>query len=103
MLDKITNNISLYQCIVIDGIKAGYFYFQSNGRESELDDLYIFPEYRGRGVGSSVLRYCIQQVDHPIFLYVFRKNTDAVRLYKKMGFVTAETVGNTRMIMRYEG
>lgn len=50
----------------------------------ELSDLYIHPDYQGRGYG----RYC---VDFGInsgarFLTVLSNNEKAIRLYEKMGF-----------------
>ena len=101
MLNKITDNIMFYQCIVFDGIKVGYFHFDSNGQEAELDDLYILPEYRGKGFGTAAIQHCLENANKPVFLYVFSQNTGAIHLYEKMGFVVAEAVGNTRMIMRY--
>ena len=86
-LDKITENIAMYKCIVADGIKVGYFHLDSYGVEAELDDLYILPNYRGRGIGTTVIKYCMQLAKKPIFLYVFCKNTGAIRLYERMGFV----------------
>ena len=32
-------------------------------------------------------------------LYVFERNTGAIRLYERMGFVTEKAVGATRRIM----
>ena len=101
--DKITKNISMYQCVAVDGIKVGYFCFDTTGSEAELDDLYILPEYRGMGVGTCIIKHCIQRSAKPIFLYVFSKNVGAIRLYSRMGFKIAETVGNTRLIMRRRG
>lgn len=103
MLNKITENIASYRCIILEGKKVGYFHLDMAKEEAELDDLYILPEYQGRGIGTAVIGHCLRQADKPVFLYVFRKNTGAIRLYKRMGFSVAETVGNTRMIMRHEG
>ena len=68
--------------------------------ETELDDLYVLPTFRGKGIGTEILSYCISQMNTPIFLYVFRKNTGAIKLYERMGFLMAEEVDDTRLIMR---
>jgi ribosomal protein S18 acetylase RimI-like enzyme len=80
--------------------KVGYFNLKKGTEEAELDDFYVLPEYRGKGIGTKVLSYCISQTNTPIFLYVFRKNTDAIRLYTRFGFSVSEEIGNTRLIMR---
>lgn len=97
---KIDDNIGKYTCVTQNGEKVGYFSLQPGREEAELDDLYVLPEYRGKGIGTEVLSYCISRVKTPVFLYVFRKNTGAIKLYERMGFSVAEEVGTTRLIMR---
>ena len=99
--NKITENIFQYTCVFLNDTKVGYFHLQHGG-ETELDDFYILPEYRGRGIGTEVLSYCIKQTNSPLFLYVFRRNTGAIKLYNRMGFYISQEVGNTRLIMRRE-
>ncbi len=101
--EKIRENISSYTCVYCNGEKAGYYHLTEEADGWELDDLYILPSFRSRGIGSQILKRCIEQTNGPIYLYVFKKNTGAIRLYEKFGFVTERKVGNTRMIMRREG
>ena len=99
---KICKNISSYNCVMLKNQKVGFYCLSRGEREAELDDLYILPEYRGKGIGSKVLFDCIAQTKTPIFLYVFRKNTGAIQLYNRMGFYISEEVSATRLIMRRE-
>ncbi len=99
---KLETYISDYTCILSDGEKAGYFCFKAADGAMELDDLYVFPKHRNKGIGSTVIRKCLSETPLPITLYVFRKNIGALRLYKKMGFEISENVGETRYIMRTE-
>ena len=46
-----------------------------------------------------MLERCFAEAEGPIFLYVFMRNTGAVRLYERMGFRVREKVGETRYIM----
>ncbi len=85
---------------MIKNKKAGYFRFAAEEGKYELDDLYILPEYRGQGIGSRVMEYCLKKADKPVFLYVFKNNLPAVRLYEKYGFREIESVTSTRMIMQ---
>ena len=100
---KISTNIHLYTCVFLGDTKVGYYCFSKNGEQWELDDLYVFSQYRGRGIGTQILRSCLQSADAPVFLYVFTENTSAIRLYEKFGFREAETVSPTRKILRWEG
>ena len=97
---KLEKRLYEYLRILCDGKLAGYIRVSEGENEVELDDLYILPEYRGRGIGSEVLRSCIRRADKPIFFYVFKKNTRAIALYERLGFVIDEKVGDTRYIMR---
>ena len=97
---KIENNIGEYVCVLADREKAGYYRAHTENGETELDDLYIYPQYQRRGIGTKIIEKCCSETEYPIFLYVFIKNIDAVRLYERLGFEITETVHGTRYIMR---
>ena len=99
---KIEKNINEYTRVTLDGKTVGYFYFHKADGENEIDDLYVLPEYRGRGIGTEIINKCIKESDTPIFLWVFVKNTGALALYTKMGFKIEGKVRETRYIMRRE-
>ena len=96
---KIEENIQTYTRIYADGQHAGFYRFVPNGDQMELDDLYIFPEFQNRGIGTQILKKCCQESDRPVMLYVFSRNIGAWKLYKRMGFEIRETIKNTRYIM----
>lgn len=99
---KLESSIDEYTAVFMAGEKAGYFHFYQNEEgEYELDDLYIFPEYRNRGIGTDIIKRCCS-VKAPVMLYVFIKNERAVALYKRLGFKIRQTVGGSRYIMRKE-
>lgn len=101
---KLEQQIQEYTCIFADGKKAGYYHFSSmNSDTMELDDLYLFPAFRGHGIGTAVIQKCCAETSQPILLYVFQKNTGAIALYQRMGFqiqCTTQNVSRTRYIMR---
>lgn len=100
---KITSRIEEYAAIYADGKKAGYYHFYRNkDGKFELDDLYIFPEFQNKGIGSTVIRKCCSSVKEPVMLYVFIRNKGAISLYKRMGFQVVETIKNSRYIMKRE-
>ena len=98
---KIENCIMDYTAVYADGKKAGYYHFyQNEDGEYEIDDLYIFPEYQSRGIGTAVIRKCCSQVDKPVMLYGFIKNDRAFSLYKSLEFEVVKTVKASRYIMK---
>ena len=102
VFDKICQNITDYRCVFKDGVKVGYYRMIPGVTETELDDLYILPEFQGQGIGTAVLRNCMEATHKPLFLYVFKRNLGAIKLYLRMGFSISEEVGNTRYILRRE-
>jgi ribosomal protein S18 acetylase RimI-like enzyme len=58
-----------------------------------IDELYIAEPFRGKGVGSAFLRYLIQsRYNHwvGLKLEVLPYNTEALRLYEKLGFTKSD-------------
>ena len=95
---KIEKRIDEYTRVLWDGKTAAYYRFAPDGERMELDDLYVLPEYRNRGVGTAILRRCLA-CGKPVFLYVFTQNTRAVALYEREGFRKTEDVSPTRAVM----
>ena len=98
---KLTASIGEYTVMRADGEKAGYFhFFRNEDGEYEIDDLYVFPEFRGRGIGSGAVQRCCESVEAPVMLYVFARNEGAVALYKRLGFEITEKISGSRYLMR---
>lgn len=98
--NKVQTHIHEYNCVYVDGNKAGYFYFHENEDKMEMDDLYVFEAYQNQKIGTRIIQKCQSETDKPIFLYVFLKNEGAIRLYKRMGFHEIKRM-KTRCIMEY--
>ena len=97
---KLAKRIGDYTRVLADGQLAGYYSFAPSGEKMELDDLYVLPAFRGRGIGTAVVERCCAQTGLPVFLYVFRRNARAVALYERLGFRVVEEVEETRLIMQ---
>ena len=97
---KLEKKIDEYVCVTVDGRKAAWYRLSPSEGKMELDDLYVLPEYRRRGIGTMIIEKCCSESDLPIFLYVFSGNTGAVSLYQRLGFRITESVGGTRYIMQ---
>lgn len=100
---KIESSIDEYNAVFADGRKAGYYRFYRNeDGEYEIDDLYIFREYRNRGIGTEIIKKCCLSADAPVTLYVFIRNERAAALYRRLGFEIVQTVNGSRYVMRKE-
>ena len=96
----IESSVDEYTAVYADGVKAAYYHFFKNEKtQFEIDDLYVLPEFRNKGIGSAVIKKCCMSVDVPVILYIFIGNERAVSLYKRLGFTVIETIGNSRYIM----
>jgi len=69
----------------------GYAVCWTIAGESHLLNIAVHPERRGRGIGRALLAECIRRSARAgasrIFLEVRAGNGDALRLYRRMGFV----------------
>ena len=64
-----------------------------------LDEIFLDDEYRNKGIGSSILSKILESNDI-VYLWVYKENINAIRLYKKMGFNVKEET-ETRYYMKY--
>lgn len=100
---KLEVKLPEYRAVFLNEQKVGYFrLFNVDDAALELDDLFILAPYRGRGIGSEILRHCIRESEKqqkPLMLYVFTENRGAIRLYEQFGFRVREIVSPTRSIM----
>ncbi len=98
---KIEISIDEYTAVFVYGEKVGYYHFYKNENgEYELDDLFVFPKYQNRGIGTEIIRKCCLSVGTSVILYVFIKNEKALALYQRLGFEIIRTVNGSRYIMK---
>jgi ribosomal protein S18 acetylase RimI-like enzyme len=79
-----------------DGALAGYlvvtfgYSIEFRGRDAFVDELYLVPAHRGRGLGREALHVaeacCREAGAHALHLEVGRDNARAQRLYRSWGF-----------------
>ncbi|MBR4748204.1 MAG: ribosomal protein S18-alanine N-acetyltransferase [Abditibacteriota bacterium] len=74
--------------LTVDGHTAGYYFYYP--LSSDLANLAVAPEYRGRGYGRILLMHCIEEArkdESPeLFLEVRESNLAARKLYQSCGF-----------------
>ncbi|MGM9681670.1 MAG: GNAT family N-acetyltransferase [Eubacteriales bacterium] len=80
----------IYYLLCEDSQPFGYIGIQPQGRCLFLSKFYIKKEMRRRGYGREALDFlvdlCREQRMDTIWLTVNRHNTDAIEIYKKLGF-----------------
>ncbi len=85
----INNDVVGYICVTF-GFSLEYF-----GRDCIIDEIYIVPESRRKGIGSHVLKQLEKQLIDKgvkaIHLEVFSKNKQAYHFFLKNGFVVHES------------
>ena len=86
--------------VQVEGSTAGYialcrgFSIEFDGFDAFIDEFFLLPEYRGRGVGGRVLELIrdeARRLDiNALHLEVARDNDAARRLYRRAGFEARE-------------
>ena len=81
--------------VVVEDAPVGRLIVDGSGDHIEVLDVALLPEYRGQGIGTSVLRTVLGQADRvgrAVKLHV-EKQSRAVRLYERLGFAISGDVG----------
>ena len=90
--------------IEVEGEKVGMLQLAETNDALEVREIQIDPRHQNRGVGSSVLRDVISGArahGRDVRLSVGLKNEAAIRLYERLGFLSAGR-SETHLHMRYE-
>lgn len=96
----IGENIGKYRRILFGEEKAGYVRLDDLGDKWFLDDLFLFPSFRGKGIGTALLSEHLKNAGKPTELFVFIRNTGARRFYERLGFTEAASIRDSRIRMR---
>jgi ribosomal protein S18 acetylase RimI-like enzyme len=84
-----------FDVILIDGEPAGRLYVHRREREIRLVDISFLPEFRNRGLGSTLLRDLCAEAEaagKPLTIHVEKYNP-AMRLYQRLGFSRIDETG----------
>jgi ribosomal protein S18 acetylase RimI-like enzyme len=78
------------------------FSLEFGGRDAFVDELYVVPDWRGRGTGSALIEAaeaaCVKARAIAIHLAVERSNVGAYRLYRRLGFSGQEKLLMTKRL-----
>ncbi len=90
-----------YRLITVDGKLAGCLLVTPEDDGVLLDEIYIEEEFRGKGLGTDIIKKIISQ-NKVVYLWVYKENKIALSLYKKLGFFMVEET-ESRIKMKCEG
>src|SRR5258708_26406383 len=79
---------AVYQIILLEGEQIGRLYLLRGKDEFLIIDIAILPEYRSRGIGSTLLKDILAEAEAarlPVHIHVEQHNP-ALRLYTRLGF-----------------
>lgn len=79
-----------YRIIEFCGIDVGFLATSRTRETLKVNQLYILPEYQGRGIGSACMTRVLDDANlrqKPVVLQVLKVNTRGVAFYQKLGFI----------------
>lgn len=95
---NVPKQIDDYKVICINDKKIGCLLVINKDDGVLLDEIYLEEKYRNKGIGTSIIKKILSNYNI-VYLWVYKLNTRALSLYKKLGFkIIAET--ETRYYMK---
>ena len=79
--------------IQFDGIDIGFLSTANTADTLNVDQLYILPEYQGKGIGAACMKRIINDANleqKPVTLQVLKINTRATAFYQRLGFTIVD-------------
>ena len=79
--------------IQFHGTDVGFLSTSNTSDTLKVDQLYILPEYQGRGVGAACMKRIINDANleqKPVTLQVLKINTRATAFYQRLGFTIVD-------------
>ncbi|NJF25014.1 N-acetyltransferase [Thermococcus sp. Bubb.Bath] len=82
--------------LALEGSKAaGFIRLSSRERCFWVEELYVRPEFRGKGIGRALVERAEKEVlkhDTSLYLLVLPQDRDAIGFWKKVGYTTVNTI-----------
>jgi ribosomal protein S18 acetylase RimI-like enzyme len=76
--------------------------YQSEAAVGRLRNLYVLPEYRGRGIGGTLTRRVIELAESSFQVLRLRASTpQAAALYERLGFTATTDIEQCTHVMRF--
>ena len=106
-IDKINNYVETtvpeliedYYKILVNGKIIGCILITDKDDGKLLDEIYLEEEYRNQGIGTGIIASILNK-NKIVYLWVYKANTNAIKLYERLGFKVIEET-DTRYYMKY--
>ena len=75
------------------GTDTGFLSTRNTSDTFKVDQLYILPEYQGKGIGAGCMKHIIDEANReqkPVTLQVLKINTRATAFYQRLGFTIVD-------------
>lgn len=82
-----------FQIIQFCGTDVGFFITSSASDTLKVNQIFILPEYQGRGIGSACMTRMIDNANleqRSVVLQVLKVNTRGIALYQRLGFTIVD-------------
>ena len=96
---NVPKEIDDYRVICIDDKKIGCLLVVNKDDGVLLNEIYLEEKYRNKGIGTSIIKKILSSYNI-VYLWVYKLNTRAISLYKKLGFKIIDET-ETRYYMKY--
>lgn len=96
---NIPKEINEYKLIMVDNKRIGCYLVIKKDDGVMLDEIFLEDEFRNKGIGSSIINEILES-NNIVYLWVYKENINAIKLYKKLGFNILEET-ETRYYMKY--
>lgn len=97
---NIQESYSSYKLIYVGKKLAGAFALIDYKDGLMLDQIYLFKEYRNMGIGTNIINDIIS-ANRKVYLWTYKSNKDALRLFRGLGFTCMEENGSV-LILKYD-
>ena len=94
----ISSEISNYKMIMVDNKVVGTIGVIDYEDSKMIDEIFIEEEYRNKGIGTSIIKDILDKYDG-MYLWVYKDNKEAIKLYKRFNFEVVEDTEN-RYLMK---
>lgn len=98
--EEVPRLLNKYKIVVYNNEKIGSLLVDDYLDGKMLDEIYLEDKYRGMGIGSSLIEDILNKHD-VVYLWVYKDNKRAIKLYKRYGFSVEEET-ESRYFMKWK-
>ena len=101
VINSVNEMFKDYYNIIIDDKIIGSVCIKDLENAKLLDEIYLEKEFRNNGIGTDIIMKLLKESNNKnIYLWVYKENSKAVSLYKRLGFKIIDET-ESRYYMEY--